>query len=298
MKQRHRTWPRNVALILPLILVNLAAVYGQAGWAHDALRRGGWLWAVLFAAAVETVGIYLAAEAHAALLAGHSSGALRLGSYAVGALSGCLNFAHFAGPGYAPTPLAVTFGLLSSISPWLWAIRSRAMNRARLFAAGLIDPRAVKFARLRWALFPLRTFAAFRLAVWEGVQSPTVAAERADAVRATRRPAITATFLPIDPPDDDSEPAARQIEATPTPTGKPALSLVPATRKRPVRTATRSKGATPSRDTSETRDRVIALHLADRDRRPSDIAQEVGCNTRTVQRHIASIRDSDRSDIS
>jgi hypothetical protein len=182
------TWHRNAALVLPLLLVNSAAVYGQAGWAYDHLGHN-WTVAALFALAVESIGIFLAAEAHAALMAGHASGALRLGSYAVGALVGTLNYAHFASAGYRPNPLAVTFGLLSSISPWLWAIRSRSMNRVRLYELGLIDPRAVKFSRLRWALFPVRTFAAFRAAVWAGVQRPDEAVAAADARRATRRAA-------------------------------------------------------------------------------------------------------------
>jgi hypothetical protein len=182
----HRTWHRNIALILPLLLVNAAAVWGQAGWAYDHLGRSVVI-ACLFALAVESIGVFLAAEAHAALMAGHASGTLRLGSYAVGALVGTLNYAHFASPGYRPNPLAVTFGLLSSISPWLWAIRSRSMNRVRLYELGLIDPRAVKFSRLRWALYPVRTFSAFRGAVWAGIQRPDDAIATADQRRAARK---------------------------------------------------------------------------------------------------------------
>jgi hypothetical protein len=176
-------WHRNAALITPLLLVNAAAIYGQSGWAFDHLGHR-WTVAVLFALAVESIGVFLAAEAHAALMAGHASGALRIGSYAVGALVGTLNYAHYATqPGYRPNPLAVTFGLLSSISPWLWAIRSRSINRERLADMGLIDPRAVKFSRLRWTLFPLRTFTAFRAAVWAGIQRPDEAVAAADARR-------------------------------------------------------------------------------------------------------------------
>ena len=48
---------------------------------------------------------------------------------------------------------------------------------------GLIDPRAVKFSRLRWTLFPIRTFGAFRAAVWAGIQRPDEAVAAADARR-------------------------------------------------------------------------------------------------------------------
>lgn len=168
-----------LALAIPLVLVNSAAVYGQAGWAYQHLARS-WVLAVLFAAALESIGVYLASEAHAALMAGDASLRLRLGSYAVGLLAGGLNYWHFAGPHGRPTALAVTFGALSSISPWLWAIRSRSLNRDRLRQLGLVDPRAVRFSPLRWLLYPARTFRAFRAAVWAGVTSPAAAVALAE----------------------------------------------------------------------------------------------------------------------
>lgn len=206
-------WTRNAALAAPLLLVNTAAVYGQAGWAYDHLGYLGHSWpiALLFAAAVESIGIYLATEAHAALMAGDASARLRFGSYAVGALVGTLNFAHFAAqPGYRPTPLALTFGLLSSISPWLWAIRSRSLNRDRLRELGQVDPRAVRFSMLRWVLYPLRTFTAFRGAVWDGLVHPAEAVAAADARRESTSllspPVITAT-ADTDRPAIATEPA-------------------------------------------------------------------------------------------
>lgn len=165
---------RNAPLALPVLLVNAAAIYGQQGWAYDHLGHSRSL-AILFAIAVESIGVYLAAEAHAALMAGDASIRLRLASYAVGLLVGALNYAHFAEAAYRPNPLALTFGLLSSISPWLWAIRSRSLNRERLRTLGLVDPRAVRFAPLRWLLFPILTWRAFRGAVWAGIVQPAEA---------------------------------------------------------------------------------------------------------------------------
>jgi len=192
-----RAWARALPLLLPLVLVNTAAVYGQAGWSYDHLIRN-WLVALLFAAAIESIGVYLAFEAHAALMAGDASARLRLGSYLVGLLAGALNYAHFADAGYRPTPLAVTFAALSSISPWLWAIRSRSMNRARLRELGQIDPRAVRFAALRWALFPVRTFRAFRVAVWHGIVTPAAAVARS-GVKAPGLPAGEVVYPVADP---------------------------------------------------------------------------------------------------
>lgn len=213
-----QSWRRNVALLVPLLLVNAVAIYGQTLWATDHLRQGVAV-AVLFAVAVESIGVYLAYEAHMSRMAGHAAGLLQLGAYAVGTLIGTLNFSHFAGPAMNPNALALTFGLLSAISPWLWAIRSRSMNRARLFALGLIDPRAVKFSRLRWALFPVRTFRAFRAAVWAGEQSPVRAAATADARRNQRRK-TAGEVAPVRPQGDPTSPKTNGH--------RPAASTAPA----------------------------------------------------------------------
>lgn len=172
----------SVALAIPLVLVNSAAIYGQAGWAYEHLVQSIVL-AILFAASLESIGVYLAMEAHAALMAGDASLRLRLGSYAVAGLVGTLNYWHFSAA-WHPTSLAVTFGALSSISPWLWAIRSRSLNRDRLRALGLVDPRAVRFSPLRWLLYPWRTYKAFRGAIWAGVIDPREAIALAEALAA------------------------------------------------------------------------------------------------------------------
>jgi hypothetical protein len=236
-----RAWARTLPLLLPLVLVNTAAVYGQAGWAFDHLIHQ-WLIAALFAAAVESIGVYLAFEAHAALMAGDASARLRSGSYLIGLLAGALNYAHFAGPAYRPTPLAVTFAALSSISPWLWAIRSRSMNRARLRELGQIDPRAVRFSLLRWLLFPFRTIRAFRVAVWHGIVAPAEAVARS-GVKAPGLPALPAMPARPDVPApavevDGYDPAPFMLSALAEPlpaieagTPAPATESVPAAPK-------------------------------------------------------------------
>jgi hypothetical protein len=280
---RSAQWHRNAALVAPLLLVNTAAIYGQSGWAFDHLGHN-WIVAVLFALAVESIGVFLAAEAHAALMAGHASGALRLGSYAVGALVGCLNFAHYAAqPGYRPNPLAVTFGLLSSISPWLWAIRSRSLNRDRLAEMGLVDPRAVKFSRLRWALFPLRTFAAFRAAVWAGITRPDAAVAAADLRRADRRPVRHAA-----PPALPAEPA-RAIEPAPEGTGTPTPAAKP-TAEPAADPAPASKQVRPGRPRSTRRPPSAAKVAKAAARMPgatvAQIAAKAGVSEATVRRHL------------
>jgi hypothetical protein len=111
-------------------------------------------------------------------MAGDAALRLRLASYGVAGLVGFLNYSVHAGPGWAPTPAALAFGAMSTLSPWLWSIRSRSMHRAELRAAGLIDARAVRFSMIRWVLYPRWTWRVWRAAVWAGETNPEVAAAR------------------------------------------------------------------------------------------------------------------------
>lgn len=175
---------RAAALLVPLVLVNASAIFGQAGWAFDHLvvptfRAEHTAWAVtvsvLFAAAVESIGVYLAWEAHSALMADQAAALLRLGSYGIGVLVGGLNYWHFAGNGGTPTAQAITFGVLSALSPWLWSIRSRSLNRGRLFELGLIDERGVKLSSSRKLWHPVRSIRVMSWAAWSGVTNPAAA---------------------------------------------------------------------------------------------------------------------------
>jgi hypothetical protein len=157
-------------LAVPLVGVNAIAMYGQAAWfaEHASVPVPA---AAAVAAVLESIAVYLAYEAHRALLAGDSSLRLRAASYAAGAAFGLLNYDH-----YMPDAgRAALFGGLSALSPWLWAIRSRSLRRDDLRARGLVDSRAAHFAAARWFHFPLRTLRALRWSVAAGVQDPAEA---------------------------------------------------------------------------------------------------------------------------
>jgi hypothetical protein len=181
----------NIALVVPLLLVNSVALYGQAQWGYDNLARN-WVVAVGFALAIESIGVYLAAEAHRALLAGDASLRLRLGSYGVGGLAGALNYAHF----HPQMTQAIVFGVLSAISPVLWAIRSRSISRDHLRKLQLIDGRAVKFTAAQWLLFPRQSFRAFKAAVWAGETNPTLARALVAQEAPVRLARLTVVYLP------------------------------------------------------------------------------------------------------
>lgn len=192
----------RAVLAVPLVLVNTAAIYGQAGWAYSRITHGGpggLLIAVLFACAVESIGIYLAWEAHSALLADQASALLRTGSYAIGLLAGLLNYLHFR-PDNVST--AVAFGALSAISPWLWAVWSRARNRTRLAELGLVDQRGVKLSTSRKAWHPVKSLRVIRWAAWSGVTDPRSAVTGWEATRPDKAvPApVMAELVEPDPP--------------------------------------------------------------------------------------------------
>jgi hypothetical protein len=211
------------ALLAPVLLVNAVAFSGQYAWANAnlprwdiALERGiGFnLTAAAFAAALESIAIYLQYEAHTALMAGDASFKLRLGSYAVALLAGVLNYWHWANPDHSPTPAAVAFGALSAISPWLWAVRSRSMHREQLREQGLVEQRAVKFATARWLLYPRRTFRAFRLAVWVGETDPLTAiallGDEGKAETIHQAPDVIVHAQPVSEPVDELSASSMQ----------------------------------------------------------------------------------------
>lgn len=145
------------ALLPVLLLVNGAAVWGQAGWALDHIVPAEWssqiaglTLALAFAAAIELIGVFLSLSADDAEDRGLPSGGIRLGSYAIGIVSGALNYSHWDGAA------AIAFALLSAISPFLWGINSR-VNRARPIAP----------SRRFW--HPRRSWTLIRHMAWEGI---------------------------------------------------------------------------------------------------------------------------------
>jgi hypothetical protein len=177
------------AAVIPLLLVNLVAVSGQLAFLRDHLSWGlpGDL---IFAAALESVAIYLAYHAHVALVSNDSATRLRLASYAFGLAIGVMNYSHYAGPNWRPTFEAVAVGLMSASSPWLWAIHSRRASRAALMAAGLVEPHALRLGVTRWAWHPVRSFRVMHAATWSGIQSPAEAIAAIEPQTASARAAF------------------------------------------------------------------------------------------------------------
>jgi hypothetical protein len=154
----------------------------------------------MFGATLESIAVYIGWHAHQALLSGDSAIKLRASSYFVGAIVGGLNYEHFAGNGGAPTVKSAVFGLMSLISPWLWAMHGRYANRKRLRDLGLIDERAPHFSGGRWVHFPVQTLGALRWGIANNVQDPAAAwdgyqkVRRSRAVLRDKRPTVRVTI--------------------------------------------------------------------------------------------------------
>jgi hypothetical protein len=237
----HRGWLAAV----PVIAVNACAFIGQLGYWRAHLPPSE---QVLVAATLESIAIYLAWQAHLALLADDAALRLRLAAYGTAVVIGALNYAHYMAPHGRPTVPAVTFALMSVLSPWLWSVHSRRVSRDDLKARGLIEDHAVRLGATRWFFHAYRSLRVMFAATWAGENRPAeaiklyvprrerkAAAEKAAAEKA-------AAEKPARPVKAASQPAAPAPEA-PLP--------VPAREPRPDRERAARTGLAAARSETE-----------------------------------------------
>jgi len=157
----HRAWLAAV----PVVIVNYVAFRAQLRFWQAHLDRTD---ALLVAVALESIAIYLAWLANLALVADDSALRLRLAAYGTALVIGVLNYSHYMKPGWRPTVAAVTFGMMSVISPWLWTAYSRRVSRPALKAKKLIEDHAVRLGANRWFYHAYRCIRVMRAATWKG----------------------------------------------------------------------------------------------------------------------------------
>jgi hypothetical protein len=160
---------RPLLAAAPVVLVNAVAFAGQLSYWNAVLVT---VLAVVVAATLESIAVYVAYHAHLAQLANDSALRLRFAAYVIAAVIGALNYSHWCAPRWHLTPAAVAFALCSVLSPWLWGIHTRRTSRDRLMAAGLIEPHALRLGGTRWAWHPYRSVRVMSAATWEGVTDP------------------------------------------------------------------------------------------------------------------------------
>jgi hypothetical protein len=182
-ERRDRRASSAAITAVPIVLVNIVAFYGQYDYLTRSLAAPRIITTIM-AAALESIAIYLAYQAHVALIADDSALRLRLGAYSVALLIAALNYSHWMKPGWRPTATAVAFALCSAISPVLWSIHSRRSSRAILKSQGLIEDHAVRLGATRWFWHVIKSVRVMYRATWVGENRP------AEAIRLIGKPGV------------------------------------------------------------------------------------------------------------
>lgn len=190
--------------LLPLLVVTGFAGYGQSRFGFSEYSPIDWpveqrlAIAIGVAVGIEAIALYVAWHAHDALLmrATATAARLRRASYAIALAVAAINYTHFAGPHWSPTPAAVVFATFSAAGPWLWGLHTRRAQRVQLTREGQIDASGATFSAERWRAFPLRTWAARRWSIDHSIDDPRAAWEGYRADRAAgRRPSRLAPLV-------------------------------------------------------------------------------------------------------
>lgn len=240
---RPSPWKR-AAFVVPLILVNIAGLVGQSIWTYQQLVRHfladhhtiAVVSAILMGIAVESIAVYLAVQAHAAMMADQASGGLRLSSYLVGGVMAAVNYNHFESAPVNSPALGLMFGIASLVSPWLWAVDSKAAHRAQLAARGIVDPRGVKLSSVRKLAAPVRSAKVWKWAAWAGETDPVKAVQGWEsAIGSTSQSAQTAQLRAhIEVAQTEPVHARQSIESTPV----HAIESAPESTSTPVQEST------------------------------------------------------------
>jgi Protein of unknown function (DUF2637) len=193
---------KRLIMALPLVVVVVAPA--AASWlglvtvGHEWFGLGG-AWALLVPLVFDAAALYVATLSWRAVLAGDSALVDRLLVWAYGLGSAGLNV-WFAGS----TPAAVFFGAASVSAVVLWDRTLRARRRDALRTMGAIEGALPRFRVLRWVVAPAETARAWRVAIVEGITSPTEALTRSRQL--TLSPRVQATAELSAPDGYDPEP--------------------------------------------------------------------------------------------
>ncbi len=200
MRRPSKTDLGKRLMYAPLILVNLAAIYGQLAFFYQHVAPATWpipgkiALAIVVALAIESIAVYVGWHAHDALInkLGRTAARLRRASYAIATLVAAINYAHFAdfteatGNKLGLNAASVAFGLLSLISPWLWGLHSRRARNIQLAKEGVADATGATFSGERIRSFPIRAYLARRWSIDHYITDPKAAWEGYNAELRTR----------------------------------------------------------------------------------------------------------------
>jgi hypothetical protein len=258
--QARTTWSARLGqavTFFPILVTSSMAIMGQYGWGLDHLDQIGSsredlvriVVTILFAAGLESLGLFQGYHADRALQRRDSAFGLYLGAFATSGIVAGINYSHYADPkettsllGLAEIPgantTAVVFALFSFITPALWRIHSRAKNRDTLKAAGEIDTRAPRLAWSKKLWHPIKTVRTMYWATWEkGVETPADAIALYEAKMAAKR---------AEKAQRQAAKEAKRTEAAKAPEKVPAAAEAPGPENDPEPTPELEPGQAPA----------------------------------------------------
>ncbi|MER7278010.1 DUF6884 domain-containing protein [Dactylosporangium sp. NPDC000244] len=159
---------------LPIMFPMAVAWVGQIRFAMDVMH-----WplpaAIIFAAGFELSTAYVARLDWRARAAGDSSLLFRAATWGFAAGAAVMNYWHAAGPNFAPTGEAVSYGLMSLTGVILWELLSTYRHRTRLRAEGKLPAARPRFGLVRWLYMRPITRIAWLLTVRDGYTTTDLA---------------------------------------------------------------------------------------------------------------------------
>jgi hypothetical protein len=208
-------WADRALFILPILMPMAVAWVGQIRFAMTVMH-----WplaaAVVFAAGFELSTAYAARLDWLARAAGDSGLLFRGATWGFAAGAALMNYWHAAGPDFAPTGEAVSYGLMSITGVVLWELLSTYRHRTALRAEGKLPAARPRYGLARWIWFRPLTRLASLLALRDGYtttdlawQAALTAVDLYGSARAARkavragRPVPRPEPLDVDDPEDD-----------------------------------------------------------------------------------------------
>jgi len=167
-------WADRALFVLPIMFPMAVAWVGQIRFAMTVMS-----WplpaAIVFAAGFELSTAYVARLDWLSRAAGDSGLLFRGATWGFAAGAATMNYWHAAGPGFAPTGEAVSYGLMSITGVVLWELLSTYRHRTALRAEGKLPAARPRFGLARWIWFPKVTRLAWLLTLRDGYTTTDLA---------------------------------------------------------------------------------------------------------------------------
>jgi hypothetical protein len=204
-------WAERALFVLPIMFPMAVAWAGQIRFAMTVMH-----WplpaAVVFAAGFELSTAYVARLDWRSRAAGDSALLFRGATWGFAAGAAVMNYWHAAGPDFAPTGEAVSYGLMSVTGVVLWELLSTYRHRTALRAEGKLPAARPRFGPARWIWFRKLTKLAWLLTLRDGYATTELAWRAAigavdlyGSAKAARKAIRAGRPVPRPEPLDDHE---------------------------------------------------------------------------------------------